>query len=64
MAAHTYVHNVFSGDFGRNMIFHYCTKEANVVTGNSDWPRGNYCILRSGLSCPTGMMMYNNDTFP
>ncbi|XP_076109352.1 uncharacterized protein LOC143078351 [Mytilus galloprovincialis] len=44
----------FYGTFGVNMMFHYCTKDEHVISGHSDWPRGNYCILRQGISCPPG----------
>ncbi|CAC5410107.1 unnamed protein product [Mytilus coruscus] len=44
----------FYGSFGRNMKFHYCTKDEHVISGHYNWPRGNYCILRQGISCPPG----------
>ncbi|VDI25369.1 Hypothetical predicted protein [Mytilus galloprovincialis] len=47
----------FYGTFGVNMMFHYCTKDEHAISGHSDWPRGNYCILRQGISCPPGFHM-------
>ncbi|XP_052063522.1 uncharacterized protein LOC127703114 [Mytilus californianus] len=44
----------FHGSFGGNMVFHFCTKDEHVISGNYNWPRGNYCILRQGISCPPG----------
>ncbi|XP_063442712.1 uncharacterized protein LOC134723013 [Mytilus trossulus] len=44
----------FFGDFGRNMKFYYCTKDEHIISGTQHWPRGTYCILRQGISCPPG----------
>ncbi|XP_052062376.1 uncharacterized protein LOC127702282 [Mytilus californianus] len=52
----TYGHHFF-GSFGRNMVFHYCTKDEHAISGTQHWPRGNYCILRQGISCPPGFKM-------
>ncbi|XP_076112432.1 uncharacterized protein LOC143080461 isoform X2 [Mytilus galloprovincialis] len=44
----------FYGKFGIDMEFHYCTKDAHAISGTQHWPVGNYCILRQGISCPSG----------
>ncbi|XP_022296255.1 uncharacterized protein LOC111106032 [Crassostrea virginica] len=44
----------FYGSFGRNLKFYYCTRNPNEFSGRRYWPSGNYCILKQGISCPTG----------
>ncbi|XP_063443354.1 uncharacterized protein LOC134723741 [Mytilus trossulus] len=51
----TFGHN-FYGSFGKDMVFYYCTKDGHVP-GTEHWPKGNYCILRQGVSCPPGFHM-------
>ncbi|XP_078339223.1 uncharacterized protein LOC144627150 isoform X3 [Crassostrea virginica] len=46
----------FYGSFGRNLQFYYCTRDPNQFSGRRYWPSGNYCILKHGLSCPTGFL--------
>ncbi|CAG2184483.1 unnamed protein product [Mytilus edulis] len=43
-----------TGTFGIDMEFYYCTKDAHAISGTQHWPVGNYCILRQGISCPSG----------
>lgn len=49
---------VLTGKFGIDMEFHYCTKDAHAISGTQHWPVGNYCILRQGISCPSGIAWY------
>ncbi|XP_048743295.1 uncharacterized protein LOC125656753 isoform X1 [Ostrea edulis] len=44
----------FAGSFGKDMRFHYCTKDPHKGSRKGNWPRGNYCILKHGMSCPKG----------
>ncbi|XP_052063525.1 uncharacterized protein LOC127703117 [Mytilus californianus] len=50
-------HN-FYGQFGRDMSFQYCTKDGHAISGTQHWPRGNYCIVRQGISYPPGIYIY------
>ena len=45
---------LLTGSFGRNVQFYYCTRDPNQFSGRRYWPSGNYCILKQGISCPTG----------
>mmetsp|Transcript_42527 Transcript_42527/g.68433 ORF Transcript_42527/g.68433 Transcript_42527/m.68433 type:complete len:226 (+) Transcript_42527:58-735(+) len=42
----------FNGFFFDDMITYYCSKTSS--SGSGSWPRGNYCIMRYGSSCPSG----------
>ncbi|XP_061198088.1 uncharacterized protein LOC133206174 [Saccostrea echinata] len=42
----------FAGGFDKNMRFQYCTKNQHQFSNRRYWPRGNYCILKHGHSCP------------
>lgn len=44
----------FEGKFGKNMQFHYCTRDAHSFSSRRSWPSGDYCILKHGRSCPRG----------
>lgn len=43
-----------TGSFGRDFQFYYCTRSAHAVSSVKKWPKGNYCVLRHGGSCPSG----------
>nr|XP_022302103.1 uncharacterized protein LOC111110061 [Crassostrea virginica] len=42
----------FNGFFFGDTITYYCSKTSS--SGSGSWPRGNYCIMRYGSSCPSG----------
>eukprot|EP00105_Crassostrea_gigas_P009417 XP_011424360.1 PREDICTED: uncharacterized protein LOC105326187 [Crassostrea gigas] len=42
----------FNGFFFDDTIHYYCSKTS--YSGSGSWPRGNYCIMRYGSSCPPG----------
>nr|XP_034306860.1 uncharacterized protein LOC105323535 [Crassostrea gigas] len=42
----------FNGFFFDDTIHYYCSKTS--YSGSGSWPRGNYCIMRYGSSCPSG----------
>lgn len=44
----------FYGTFGNDFEFWYCTKDDHRIPTYGNWPKGNYCILRSSSSCPSG----------
>ena len=46
----------FIGSFGRNFQFFYCTRNPNEFSSRRYWPAGNYCILKQGRSCPSGII--------
>ncbi|XP_062566341.1 uncharacterized protein LOC134228673 isoform X2 [Saccostrea cucullata] len=43
----------FAGSFsGQFVKYQYCTKNPHQFSNRNYWPRGNYCILKHGPSCP------------
>lgn len=50
----TYLLKKLTGSFGRDFKFYYCTRSAHAVSSVKKRPKGNYCVLRHGGSCPSG----------
>ncbi|XP_050396408.2 uncharacterized protein LOC126814967 isoform X2 [Patella vulgata] len=45
-----------AGDFSTNSFtYRFCTSD-NQYKHGGDWPKGNYCILRRGGTCPLGFI--------
>ncbi|XP_056001799.1 uncharacterized protein LOC130048773 [Ostrea edulis] len=54
--ADNYQHHFFGidGTHPKNINISYCTKDPNDVNEEGNWPKGSYCILKHGSTCPDG----------